>query len=164
MSSTSFKSISTPRAAWEPVLHAKKFEQQAHKARLSTEYRGWFEAARSIQDTMNEGRDKHKRVMVFNMNDKPGSLSYRERILVFQLGDESDDGKISVNFQGAVYKGEGSQRKMSKRDRCFNRLLALRRLSTKPKSMKVLKPDVWNVDGYNTIRTAIRKAIFSGLS
>lgn len=163
MSSTSFKSISTPREAWEPILHAKKFEVVARKALRSTEYRGWFEAAESIQNTMNEGKEKHQRVMIFNMNDKPGSLSYRERILVFQLGDESEDGTISVHFQGSVYKGEGKQSKMNKRDRCFNRLLSLRRLLKTPKTMKVLKPDSWNVDGYNMIRAAIRKAIFSGL-
>jgi len=161
------KSFTTPRSAWEPALQAKRFEAQAHKATLETEYRGWMVASQAIQDMLNEGKDRHQRVMIFNMNDKLDSRSYRERILVFYLGEEySPDGTntyIKVNYQGAVYKGEGSRRHMTKRQRAFNRMIALRRLATSPRTLPVPKPEAWNVAGYDTIRNAIRRAIFDGL-
>lgn len=161
------KSFTTPRSAWEPALQAKRFEAQAHQARLETEYRGWMVASQAIQDGLDEGKEKHQRVMIFNMNDKPNSRSYRERILLFQIVEEGTvDGTntyVKVNYQGTVYKGEGAKRHMTKRQRAFNRLVAMRRLATSPRTLTVPKPEAWNVAGYDTIRNAIRRAIYDGL-
>lgn len=145
-----------PPAPWDRIVEAKHREVQAHKAAQKAYYEAWNAEAGSIRAKLNDGKAKHSKVMMFNMND-----AKRERILTFQLGDVYD-GKIVVSFQGVVGLLEGT-RSLSKKERAFNRLIALRRLRDSPRTFFIDIPETWNASAFDCVRERIRKGIFGGL-
>jgi len=100
--------------------------------------------------------------MMFKMDDEK-----RERVLTFQLGEvmhgEDGEKKISVSFQGVVGRLESAGHHLSKNQRAFNRLIALRRLRDSPRSFSIDIPEMWNASAYDLVRERIRKGIFEGL-
>jgi len=151
-----------PPSPWNLVVEAKQREAAAHKAAERALYMAWVTEAYAIRTTLNDGKDKHRQVMMFKMDDEK-----RERVLTFQLGEvmngEDGEKKISVSFQGVIGRLEGTQRHMSKNQRAFNRLIALRRLRDSPRSFSIDIPEVWNASAYDLVRERIRKGIFEGL-
>lgn len=142
---------------WNRIVEAKQREADAHKAAQRVMYEAWAQEAETIRTALDDGKAKHCRVMTFNMNDDK-----RQRILTFQLGEVTGD-KIVVSFQGVVGRLEGTQRHMTKNQRAFNRLIALRRLRDSPRSFTIDVPETWNTPAYDRVREHIRKGIFGGL-
>lgn len=155
-SSTSLSTKPIP-APWDLVVEAKRREADAHKVAERAMYDAWIAEANIIRTALDDGKAKHCRVMMFNMND-----AKRERILTFQLG-EVRDGKIVVSFQGVVGRLKYPRCHLSKNQRAFNRLIALRRLRDFPRTFTIDVPETWNTLAYDRVREHIRKGIFGGL-
>lgn len=171
VSTTSTTHPSTPShviKAKKARAEARRKELLAHKATEKAECDAWNAEADMIEAALNAGQPKHGQVNVFYMNDGDvNKATFRQRVLVFQteVVDFGFEERIRVKFQGVVFRSpDPMRRRMTRRERVFNRLIALRRLRDNPRILNTRAPTAWNAEAYNAIRKAVRKDVFKGLT